>query len=132
MQKKFVEELEKKIKKEKRDLELMLKRIATKDKELAGDFDAKFENFGDEIYDDSAEAAEVSEYDTRLSLEANLETRLKEVNDTLDRIKKGTYGICENCGEKISDSRLAANPTARLCIKCSAREKKRGIYYDGK
>lgn len=132
MQKKFIEELEEKLKKEKKELEVMLKRIATKDKKLAGDFDAKFENFGDEIYDDSAEAAEVSEYDTRLSLEANLETRLKEVNNTLDRIKKGTYGICESCGEKINDERLKANPTARLCIKCSARKKKRGIYYDGK
>lgn len=133
MTKKFIQELEKKLKKEKKELETSLKRIAKKDKKLIGDFDAKFEDFGSEVYDNSAEAAEVSEYDTRLSLEANLETRLKEVNDTLVRIKKGIYGICEMCKKKIDDKRLVANPTARECIKCAAKKIKKGqIYYKGK
>ena len=129
MNKKQLAKIEQKLKKEKKELEKALKAIATKDKKLAGDFDARFKDFGDEVYDNSVEAAEVSEYDVRLSLEANLEVRLLETNRALDQIKKGTYGICTKCKGKIEDTRLEAFPQAKLCITCSPKKKKRGIYY---
>jgi DnaK suppressor protein len=55
-------------------------------------------------------------------LEANLTMRqqkqLKEIQDALERIKLGEYGICEECGETIPEQRLRLFPAARLCVRC--------------
>ena len=40
------------------------------------------------------------------------------IEDAIRRIEKGTYGLCENCEEPISPSRLYALPEARFCIEC--------------
>lgn len=42
-----------------------------------------------------------------------LETQLSEVNHALEKIEKGTYGICEVSGQQIELDRLEANPAAR-------------------
>jgi RNA polymerase-binding transcription factor DksA len=47
-----------------------------------------------------------------------LETRLRELNDAQDRLFDGGYGVCSDCGKKISEKRLLANPAASLCIDC--------------
>jgi RNA polymerase-binding transcription factor DksA len=46
-----------------------------------------------------------------------LETQLHEVNHALEKIEKGTYGICEVSGEEIELDRLEANPSARTSKK---------------
>ncbi len=43
---------------------------------------------------------------------------LREIDDALNRIAKGTYGWCEQCGEPIPLNRLEVIPYARLCMKC--------------
>ncbi len=43
---------------------------------------------------------------------------LKKLNKSLDRIKRGTYGLCEDCDGPIGLERLMARPTAELCINC--------------
>ena len=53
---------------------------------------------------------------TRLELKKNL----AQVRVALRKIDEGTYGVCENCGVKISEARLAVLPTAELCLKCEA------------
>jgi len=40
----------------------------------------------------------------------------------LDRLDLGTFGICEECGEDISDKRLKARPVTTLCIKCKKEQ----------
>ena len=47
---------------------------------------------------------------------------IKKVKEALQRIDDGTYGICEECGEEISLSRLKARPVTRLCINCKANQ----------
>jgi len=42
---------------------------------------------------------------------------LKEIDDALQRIEEGTYGICEGTGKPIPKARLEAQPWARYCIK---------------
>ncbi len=49
-------------------------------------------------------------------LEENAEHLLAEIDDALDRIAGGTYGICAACGRPIGEERLHAVPWARLCI----------------
>ncbi|MBT3236581.1 MAG: TraR/DksA family transcriptional regulator [Bdellovibrionales bacterium] len=43
---------------------------------------------------------------------------LKKINQALDAIECKTYGLCEECSEKINYERLLARPTANLCISC--------------
>lgn len=55
---------------------------------------------------------------------------ISKIREALDRIDKGTYGICEECGEEISEQRLLARPVTTLCIDCKMSqeedEKRRG------
>ncbi|MFA6295813.1 MAG: TraR/DksA C4-type zinc finger protein [Patescibacteria group bacterium] len=110
-----------KLEKEKQQLQKSLGDVATKDPKAKDDYDPKFKNFGDPIFDNTAEAAEVSLYDSNLSVEGNLEQKLKDVDNALDRIKKGTFGKCENCNKMIDKARLEANPTATYCIECAKK-----------
>ncbi len=43
---------------------------------------------------------------------------LKEIDRALGRVERGTYGVCESCGEEISPARLKALPWARYCVTC--------------
>ncbi len=70
------------------------------------------------------EASVVSEFEKRLALEQQMSESLIKVNDALERMKAGTYGICTNCGKKINPERLQALPYAKLCLECKAKEKK--------
>ena len=46
-----------------------------------------------------------------------------QIDAALERINTGSYGECFECGEFINPDRLAADPTATLCINCAeARE----------
>jgi len=44
---------------------------------------------------------------------------LVEINEALDRMENGTYGICEGKGEPIPKARLEAIPWARYCVACA-------------
>ena len=51
------------------------------------------------------------------------ETKLMvKIKEALDRIDKGTYGICEECEEEISEARLKARPVTTLCIDCKREQ----------
>jgi DnaK suppressor protein len=51
---------------------------------------------------------------------------LREINNALEKLKAGTYGICEICEKPIGYRRLEAMPSARLCIKCKAEQESLG------
>jgi DnaK suppressor protein len=42
----------------------------------------------------------------------------EDISEVLRKIGEGSYGICEECGEEISEKRLKVIPTAALCINC--------------
>lgn len=50
---------------------------------------------------------------------------MSKVKEALDRLDKGEFGICEECGEKISDARLKARPVTTLCIDCKMEAEKK-------
>ncbi len=43
---------------------------------------------------------------------------LDKIQQALQRIEDGTFGVCEECGERISIKRLEARPETTLCIRC--------------
>jgi RNA polymerase-binding protein DksA len=58
---------------------------------------------------------------------ASRDTRLLyHIDQALDRIRVGTYGICEDCGEPIPEGRLEIVPHARLCSACKEKEGQSG------
>ena len=57
-----------------------------------------------------------------LRLRGREQKLLKKIEDAIDKIETGTYGICESCGEKISIKRLEARPVTTLCIDCKTRQ----------
>jgi len=42
----------------------------------------------------------------------------------LDRLREGTYGICQECGCQIPERRLEVMPTATLCVPCQERRER--------
>jgi DnaK suppressor protein len=49
---------------------------------------------------------------------------LQEIDEALERIEAGTYGVCAVCGEPIPDERLEAVPYATLCIADKRRQER--------
>jgi len=83
-----------------------------------GDFKTSFPEYGDK---DDENAQEINEYSTNLATEQVLESTIKDINQALERIDKGTYGICKYCGEAIGKKRMIARPVASSCIACKTK-----------
>lgn len=60
--------------------------------------------------------------DLMVGILQNSEAELADVDEALDKITRGTYGSCEDCGDDISKNRLRALPFARLCIDCKREQ----------
>jgi RNA polymerase-binding transcription factor DksA len=56
-----------------------------------------------------------------LGLIENEQGTLELVNEALDRMEKGRFGLCVECGEPITKPRLQALPYARHCIRCARK-----------
>ena len=69
-------------------------------------------------------------YEQELSLELMDSVRrlIGGIDDALDRIEKGTYGICEVNGEVIPKERLRAIPWTRCCLACADSSGKRPLF----
>ncbi len=78
----------------------------------------------DGIQDIGDEAANIYNKQILLSLNENERMRLQEVDEALDHIGSGTYGICEECGESISLKRLEVRPVAKYCVACLSKMEK--------
>jgi RNA polymerase-binding transcription factor DksA len=109
-----------KLQEKKTTLEQELSGFATKDPDLKGDWDTTYPRVPGGGLEEAA--GEVEEYSTKLHIEFSLETQLKEINDAIERIEKGAYGKCENCGKDIPEDRLLAMPESRYCTECSAKQ----------
>jgi RNA polymerase-binding protein DksA len=74
------------------------------------------------------EAMETLELEKRLALENRIRMELAKVEHALEKIDKGTYGKCDNCGKAIDPARLEALPQASLCMDCKALLAKNGKF----
>lgn len=79
--------------------------------------DAAFESTGEEI------ASQMAELEAR---------ELAQIERALQRLKNGTYGICEGCGGKIPIARLDALPYSTLCIKCQRESENDSQWLDAR
>lgn len=65
------------------------------------------------------------EREQEMSLAANIETLLDQTDRALVRLRTGSYGTCETCGNPVGKYRLQAYPRATLCVPCKQREERR-------
>jgi len=67
---------------------------------------------------DSADIADnIESYESNTAVLKPLEIQYNDIKKALEKIKNGTYGICEVSGEQIEKERLEANPAAKTCLK---------------
>ena len=50
--------------------------------------------------------------------------KLFAINEALEKLKEGSYGICEECGDKIGQGRLKVMPLAKYCVNCQSKIEK--------
>jgi DnaK suppressor protein len=66
------------------------------------------------------EATETLELEKRLALENRVRHEMSDITHALEKFEKGTYGLCENCGQPINPERLEVLPQAAYCVSCKA------------
>ena len=66
----------------------------------------------------------VEEQDRELDLllQDREQSRLKGIENALQRMESDDFGYCDECGENISKKRLLAVPLTRMCINCQSNE----------
>ncbi|MEK7609921.1 MAG: TraR/DksA C4-type zinc finger protein [Patescibacteria group bacterium] len=117
MSKKSFEQFKNKLITEKSELE---KELASISQRVAGNssvWEATAGGMEVDSADENEVADKLEEIEENSGIVSQLEKQLNEVTGALDRIEKGTYGICEVCGKPIEADRLEANPSARVSIK---------------
>jgi len=62
------------------------------------------------------------EQDISLGLMENESDEIHEIQEAFERIKDGSFGLCETCRKKIPKERLRAIPYTRLCVSCKKKE----------
>jgi len=63
-------------------------------------------------------ASETFEREKDLAIGESVESLLNQVNTALEKIERGTFGICDACRRPIKKARLQAIPFATLCVDC--------------
>ena len=53
------------------------------------------------------------------------EATLQEIDEALERVRVGTFGLCESCQEPIPKARLNTVPHARFCVECQRKNERR-------
>lgn len=71
-------------------------------------------------------ANERFELDKRVALVQHIREQLTDVGYALEKLEKGTYGLCDSCGKPIPLARLEAIPQANFCLDCKVRQAKNG------
>ncbi len=69
-------------------------------------------------------ASQIVELDQRLSKARQIQQQIAEVEHALEKVKDGTYGICDGCAKPIAPERLEIMPQANLCLECKAKHHK--------
>ena len=64
------------------------------------------------------------EQEFTIGLIENEEDALREIEQALERIQEGTYGVCETCGKRVTKERLRVIPYTRHCIECQRKEER--------
>jgi DnaK suppressor protein len=100
--------------------------------EMESESKAEREGNKDEGLDTYDLASEERDREISFILSDRERSKVKNIDDALERLEEGSYGICVSCGLEIAEERLTAMPFTRLCRDCQqdqereARSQRRG------
>ena len=117
MNNKNIEIFKQRLNDEKTSLKNELAGVAKQNPSNPNNWEASTGEMEVDAADENEVADKFAELEENTGIVSQLENQLNEVVAALERIDKGTYGICEVCGKPIEDERLEANPSARISIK---------------
>ena len=69
------------------------------------------------------QASGTNEVHIQLKLKQTDAKILQAIEEALERLDSGSYGLCRDCGEDIAPARLNAIPWTRVCIECKEKQK---------
>ena len=69
------------------------------------------------------QASGTNEVHIQLKLKQTDAKILQAIEEALERLSSGSYGLCRDCGEDIAPARLNAIPWTRVCIECKEKQK---------
>jgi DnaK suppressor protein len=72
-------------------------------------------------------ATQESDRSFRLRIRDRERKLIKKIDQALERIEDGTFGLCESCGEEIGAERLKARPVTTYCIQCKTKQEQAEI-----
>ncbi|MGV8075371.1 MAG: TraR/DksA family transcriptional regulator [Syntrophobacteraceae bacterium] len=58
------------------------------------------------------------EQELLMQMQSRSKQLIREIEEALHRLKKGDFGVCQECGGDIEVRRLKAQPMAKMCLKC--------------
>ena len=107
----------KKLEAEEKLLEEELEKVGRRNPDNLSDWEATPADKDPSQADENTVADGIEDYEENTAIVNTLETRYQDLKSALDKIKQGTYGLCEICKEEIDAERLEANPSAKTCRK---------------
>ncbi|MEW6163246.1 MAG: RNA polymerase-binding protein DksA [Nitrospirota bacterium] len=108
---------------EKKIQEIKRKLVAQKEALLAEAGEALNELPGQTIFPDLGDQASAeTERSFMLRLRGRERRLLKKIEDAIERIEHGVFGICDKCGDEIDIRRLEARPVTTMCIECKMQQ----------
>ena len=78
----------------------------------------KLKKFHDHGTADSENAQEIEEFSEQIGIKSKFDEGLSEIKLAIKKLKKGTYGTCEQCKKIIDPKRMSVNRSASYCIEC--------------
>jgi DnaK suppressor protein len=86
--------------------------------EIDSELKAEREGNKDEGMDTYDLASEERDREINFILSDRERVKIKQIDDALERMEDGSYGVCESCGLEVAEERIAAMPFTRLCRDC--------------
>ena len=106
----------------KKFLEAARENLLAMKQKLLGEIDSELraerEGNKDEGMDTYDLASEERDREINFILSDRERVKLPQIDEALERLDDGNYGVCESCGLEIGEERLTAMPFSRLCRDC--------------
>lgn len=108
----------------KKDIEMFRRLLNERIDELRSEAGKTVETMDDDenFPDPSDRATMESNRNSMLRIRDRERKLIFKIQEALQRLNDGEFGICEECGEEIGIERLKARPVTTLCIECKSNQ----------
>ena len=106
-------------------IEAIKHKLVERQREISSVMKNHREQIGHEAPKDFIDAASQKEEENLISHEGLIEeAEINLIEDAMERIQEGLYGLCADCSSTIPQERLLALPHAKYCVPCQEKREK--------